>query len=57
MAKKLQYRAKAEADPNPNPTMIHDVFDAENYHRLRNTRVDPNSEYCFFDNPEDLALG
>ncbi|QRV83012.1 Transposase family Tnp2 protein [Ceratobasidium sp. AG-Ba] len=55
MIEKLGYRARAEAVYDPDVT--YDVFDSENYRTLRNTQVHPESDYCFFDNPEDLALG
>ncbi|QRV77986.1 Transposase family Tnp2 protein [Ceratobasidium sp. AG-Ba] len=55
MIEQLSYRVTAEELYDPN--VYEDVFDGEHYRSLRNTRVNPNSDYCFFDNPEDLALG
>ncbi|KAF8751525.1 Transposase family tnp2 [Rhizoctonia solani] len=55
MAAKLRYRD--EADQGPEPGVIHDVFDGQDYRRLRATPVNPPGGYHFFDNPEDLALG
>jgi hypothetical protein len=51
MATKLRYRANVEGEYNP------DVFDEENYHSLRGTRLHPDDEYRIFSNPEDIALG
>ncbi|QRW11694.1 Transposase family Tnp2 protein [Ceratobasidium sp. AG-Ba] len=55
MAEKLRYRN--EADQGPEPGIIHDVFDGEDYRRLRATPVNPPGGYHFFDNAEDVALG
>ncbi|QRV77877.1 Transposase family Tnp2 protein [Ceratobasidium sp. AG-Ba] len=52
---KLMYRSKVEA--NPEPDMVQDVYDGEHYRKLRNTQLDPDTEYRILDNPEDLALG
>ncbi|KAG9086005.1 hypothetical protein FS749_003974 [Ceratobasidium sp. UAMH 11750] len=54
MVEKLGYRARTEADYDPDN--IRDIYDGENYRSLRNTRLDPDNEYCFFDNPEDLLI-
>ncbi|KAG8743020.1 hypothetical protein FRC10_000530 [Ceratobasidium sp. 414] len=53
--KEMRYRAKAEAAYEPNK--LQDVFDGEHYCTLRNTKVNENSNYQFFDNPEDIAFG
>ncbi|QRW09487.1 Transposase family Tnp2 protein [Ceratobasidium sp. AG-Ba] len=53
--KKLRYRN--EADQDPEPGIIHDVFDGEDYRRLRATPVNPPGGYHFVDNAEDVALG
>jgi hypothetical protein len=54
-SKKLGYRVLAEEQYDPEK--IQDVFDAEHYRLLRRTVLDPESGYCFFDNPQDIALG
>ncbi|CUA72704.1 Type III restriction-modification system EcoP15I enzyme mod [Rhizoctonia solani] len=55
MAKKLNYRVEAEQKREPNK--IFDVFDAEHYCSLRETVLNPDTGYHFFDNPQDIALG
>ncbi|KAF8694702.1 Transposase family tnp2, partial [Rhizoctonia solani] len=55
MAAKLRYQD--EADQGPEPGVIHNVFDGQDYWRLRATPVNPPGGYHFFDNPKDLALG
>ncbi|QRV80615.1 Transposase family tnp2 [Ceratobasidium sp. AG-Ba] len=55
MIELLLYRVTAKELYNPD--LYKDVFNGEHYRSLRNTQVSPNSGYCFFDNPEDLALG
>jgi hypothetical protein len=55
MATKLWYRVKAKRQYEPG--VIDDIFDAENYRRLRTTPVNEGNPYHFFDNPEDIALG
>lgn len=57
MAGKLRHRVRSEEEHKLEPDMIEDVFGSENYRTLRQTRVDPNVDYCFFDKPEDIALG
>ncbi|QRV77093.1 Transposase family Tnp2 protein [Ceratobasidium sp. AG-Ba] len=52
---KLMYRSKVEG--NSEPDMIEDVYDGEHYRKLRNTQLDPDTEYRILDNPEDLVLG
>lgn len=55
MAANLRYRLNSERSYEPGVTR--DVFDAEDYRRLRQTPVDEGQAYRFFDNPEDIALG
>ncbi|QRV78025.1 Transposase family tnp2 [Ceratobasidium sp. AG-Ba] len=55
MIEKLGHRSRAEALHRRG--VYHEIFDGETYRTLRNTRPDPDHDYCFFDNPEDLALG
>lgn len=50
----MRYRSKAEAAHEPDKFL--DVFDGENYRLLRNKQVREDSEYCFFDNRDDIAL-
>ncbi|QRW14127.1 Transposase family Tnp2 protein [Ceratobasidium sp. AG-Ba] len=55
MVTKLRYRSEADVDRELGVT--HDVFDGQDYRRLRATPIDQPGGYCFFDNPEDIALG
>ncbi|KAF8752833.1 Transposase family tnp2 [Rhizoctonia solani] len=55
MAKKLKYRVLCNEIREQG--VIQDVFDSEHYLTLRETLVDPEGEYHFFDNPQDIALG
>jgi hypothetical protein len=57
MAERLRYRAQVEPKKGSQPSVIQDVFDGENYRSLHETQVSPDSPYCYFDNPEDIALG
>ncbi|KAG8707528.1 hypothetical protein FRC08_000441 [Ceratobasidium sp. 394] len=54
MVEKLRYWTRAEEERDPN--LVQDVFDGEHYRELRGQRPDPNSDYQFFDNPEDVAI-
>ncbi|KDN34874.1 hypothetical protein RSAG8_12061, partial [Rhizoctonia solani AG-8 WAC10335] len=54
MVKKLRYRVEIEDEHMPD--VIQDVFDGAHYRSLRTKQVTPTSPYCFFDNPEDIAL-
>ncbi|KAG8728652.1 hypothetical protein FRC10_004729 [Ceratobasidium sp. 414] len=54
MVAKLRYRVQAEQEYDPN--VIQDVFDSDDYHSLQGTQLKPDSEYCMFDNPEDIAV-
>ncbi|CAE6475319.1 unnamed protein product [Rhizoctonia solani] len=54
MVKKLRYRVELEREYKPD--IIQDVFDGAHYRSLRTKQVAPTSPYCFFDNPEDIAL-
>ncbi|KAG9078254.1 hypothetical protein FRC06_008453, partial [Ceratobasidium sp. 370] len=55
LARKLGYRVKAER--RFDPEVFEDIFDGNNYRTLRQTLLCPDSDYRFFDNPQDLALG
>ncbi|KAB5587887.1 Transposase family Tnp2 protein [Ceratobasidium theobromae] len=55
MSKKLGYRVLAEEKHEPGKIL--DVFDSEHYCSLRETVLDPEHEYHFFDDPQDIALG
>ncbi|KAG8741316.1 hypothetical protein FRC10_003020, partial [Ceratobasidium sp. 414] len=55
MSAKLRYRANFEQEREPD--VVKDVFDGENYRKLRETPVKAAGEYRFFSNPEDIALG
>ncbi|EUC56281.1 transposase family Tnp2 protein [Rhizoctonia solani AG-3 Rhs1AP] len=55
MAKNLGYRALC--DMIRENGVIQDVFDAKHYLTLRETLLDPAGDYCFFDDPRDIALG
>jgi hypothetical protein len=52
--KKMRYRTTIESEYTPD--VIQDVFDGTHYRSLRQTQVSPDSPYCFFDNPGDIAL-
>jgi hypothetical protein len=52
--KKLRYRTTIEGEYTPD--VIQDLFDGTHYRSLRTKQVSPDSPYCFFDNPEDIAL-
>ncbi|KAG8684518.1 hypothetical protein FRC08_013646 [Ceratobasidium sp. 394] len=54
MAKKLGYRVQAEG--RFDPEVVEDVFDGANYRTLRQTLLRPDSDYCFFANPQDLGF-
>ncbi|KAG9075048.1 hypothetical protein FRC06_010305, partial [Ceratobasidium sp. 370] len=54
MVDKLGYQARSEVDYDPG--VYRNIFDGKSYRTLRNTQLDPNHEYCFFDNPEDLLI-
>ncbi|KAF8692451.1 Transposase family tnp2, partial [Rhizoctonia solani] len=54
MAKKLWYCVELEA--KHNPAKVVDVFNSAHYQKLRTTPVNPDQPYCFFNNPEDIAL-
>jgi hypothetical protein len=54
----MQYRRDYEAKRNPD--QIGDIFDADHYNRLKQTKVTIDGEekpHCFFSNPRDIALG
>jgi hypothetical protein len=68
---KLRHRARAEAKAREEqaeravraqagepvePETVQDVFDGDAYRTLRGTHLGPG-DYCFFDNPDDVALG
>ncbi|CAE6417428.1 unnamed protein product, partial [Rhizoctonia solani] len=55
MAEKLGYRVLC--DTVRENRVIQDVFDAEHYLKLRETLLDPEGDYHFFDDPRDIALG
>ncbi|CEL54836.1 hypothetical protein RSOLAG1IB_11781 [Rhizoctonia solani AG-1 IB] len=55
MIKKLSYRVMAEELYKPG--VIEDIFDAENYRKLRTTLLDATKEYHYFDSPNNIALG
>jgi hypothetical protein len=72
MIDKLRYRFRAETQANEEraaraaraqaggpvePDVVQDVLDGEAFRTLRTTPVQPGGDYCFFDNPDDLALG
>lgn len=60
MASNLRYRAETEQKHHTEqeePDVVQDVFDRENYRELRETELNPDSRYHFFDRPEDIALG
>ncbi|KAF8601364.1 hypothetical protein BDV93DRAFT_393532, partial [Ceratobasidium sp. AG-I] len=53
----MRHRAKHDAWRLQNPGKISDVFDGQLYQTLKVTRVFEEDPYCFFQNPEDIALG
>ncbi|QRV96382.1 Transposase family Tnp2 protein [Ceratobasidium sp. AG-Ba] len=55
--KNMRHRVGHEAAQAADPGRLEDVFDGELYRRLRNTRVSEDSDYCYFNNPDDIALG
>ncbi|KAG8726757.1 hypothetical protein FRC10_006790, partial [Ceratobasidium sp. 414] len=56
MSAKLRYQANFEQECEPG--VVKDVFDRENYRKLRETPVKTAAgEYYFFSNPEDIAFG
>ncbi|KAG9080681.1 hypothetical protein FRC06_006281, partial [Ceratobasidium sp. 370] len=55
LARKLGYRVEAER--RFDPEVFKDIFDGDNYRMLHQTLLRLDSDYCFFDNPQDLALG
>ncbi|QRW10586.1 Transposase family Tnp2 protein [Ceratobasidium sp. AG-Ba] len=55
--KNMRHRAEHEAYRATHPGKMEDVFDGELYSRLRNTKVREDSEYRYFDSPNDIALG
>ncbi|CUA77976.1 hypothetical protein RSOLAG22IIIB_12956 [Rhizoctonia solani] len=57
MLEKLRYRLTSEQRHRPG--VIEDIFDSENYRRLRATPLDPDEPegYHFFDASTDIALG
>ncbi|CUA77659.1 hypothetical protein RSOLAG22IIIB_12749 [Rhizoctonia solani] len=55
MVKKLRYRVLC--DTLREAGLIQDVFDSEHYLKLRETLLDPEGDYHFFDDPRDFALG
>ncbi|CAE6488550.1 unnamed protein product [Rhizoctonia solani] len=55
MVEKLGYRVLCDALREYG--VIQDVFDSEHYLRLRETLLDPEGNYHFFDDPRDIALG
>ncbi|QRV96867.1 Transposase family Tnp2 protein [Ceratobasidium sp. AG-Ba] len=55
MLNKLGYRSCVENASYPG--LYEDVYNGEHYRTLRNTRLDPESEYKILDNPGDIALG
>ncbi|KAG9080327.1 hypothetical protein FRC06_006781, partial [Ceratobasidium sp. 370] len=52
---KLGYRVEAER--RFDPEVFEDIFDGDNYRTLRQTLLRLDSDYHFFDHPQDLALG
>ncbi|KEP46533.1 transposase family Tnp2 protein, partial [Rhizoctonia solani 123E] len=48
-----RYRAEQQSDPN----VVEDVISGSHYRSLRQTQLDPNSQYRIFDHPNDIALG
>ncbi|QRW11103.1 Transposase family tnp2 [Ceratobasidium sp. AG-Ba] len=54
---KVRRRARHEEVRLEEPNVIDDVFDGEVYRTLRQTRVREDSEYRYFDNLDDIALG
>jgi hypothetical protein len=55
MVEKLGYRVLC--DQIREDGVIQDVFDSEQYLKLRETLLDPEGNYHFFDDPRDIALG
>ncbi|KAG8735138.1 hypothetical protein FRC10_010953 [Ceratobasidium sp. 414] len=55
MARKLGYQV--EAEQRFDPKVIEDIFDGNNYCTLCQTLLRLGSNYCFFDNSQELALG
>ncbi|KAF8593817.1 hypothetical protein BDV93DRAFT_407592, partial [Ceratobasidium sp. AG-I] len=53
----MRHRAKHDAWRLENPGKISDVFDGELYQTLKATQVFKEDPYCFFQNPDDIALG
>jgi hypothetical protein len=49
--------ARVKAGGPVEPDVVQDIFDGENYRTLRATSLNLEGDYCFFDNPDDLALG
>ncbi|QRV73575.1 Transposase family tnp2 [Ceratobasidium sp. AG-Ba] len=57
MIKNTRHRVKHEIHQAAEPGAMEDVFDGDRYCRLRNAQVNEHSEYKFFDNPDDIAIG
>ncbi|QRV74497.1 Transposase family tnp2 [Ceratobasidium sp. AG-Ba] len=55
--KDMKHRAKHEAHRAAHPDLISDVLDGEIYRTLRQTQAKPDSDYRYFDSPDDIALG